>query len=57
MECKTGDIVSGLQRYVVQEGLGGYTVDSKVDVRGGLQRNVRELEMTLTSTVRVSEIL
>lgn len=57
MEYKTSNIVSDLQRYVAQEELGGYTVDSEVDVRGGLQRNVRELEMTLMATIRVSEIL
>ena len=54
METKKNIITKRLQDYVDREEFGGEAVDMKVNVCGGLQRNVRELEVTLMSTARVS---
>lgn len=57
MERQNKYINNRLQEYVGREGFGGRAVDTKVNVGGGLQRTIRELEVTLMSTARVSKIV
>lgn len=57
MEKKKDIIIERLQEHVGQGGLGGGAVDSKLNVRGGLQRNIRELEVTLMSTAKVRNVM
>ena len=57
MEKKTSIIVERLQEHLDREELGSLAVNAKVNLRGGLQRNIRELEVTLMSTAKVSKHL
>ena len=57
MERQNRYINNRLQEHVGREGFGGRAVNTKVNVSGGLQRTIRELEVTLMSTARVSKIV